>query len=168
MPTYQAVVLNLIFAMIREVRHDLHERCRLILHALTTTCMTGGLFSYDKMHALIEPTDPVLLSWTYLEEINRLALIIFKLNIHFGTGLLTVADLQFPLPDNGYLWDAPGSQEFYRRYHVQLESGTCENGQPFICDIVRDVQEGKKGSGLLIQADAWLGFVASHAERSLF
>ncbi|KAL4913614.1 hypothetical protein BDW62DRAFT_220585 [Aspergillus aurantiobrunneus] len=157
MTTYQTVILNVIFAVMRDVHQDLYQRCRSLLHAVTTTCITGGLFSYEKMRALIEPPDSLLFSWTYLEEIKRLALVIFKLNVHFRTGLLVVTDLHFHLPASGYLWDSPESTEFYRRYNAQLESGTCVDNKPLICDLFRDVQDGRRGPGLLFQTDPWLG-----------
>jgi hypothetical protein len=159
--TYQAIILNIIIAMIREARQDLYVRCRSMLHAVTTTCITGGLFSYAKMRAQIEPTDSLLFSWSYTEEVKRLALSIYKLNVQFGTGMLKLSDLQFPLPDSGYLWDAQGSKEFYRRYNVLVASGNCVDKRPFICDLFREIQEGKRGPGLFLQADPWLGFAAS-------
>ncbi|KAL4898980.1 hypothetical protein BDW74DRAFT_171824 [Aspergillus multicolor] len=163
MSTYQTIVLNIIFAIIRDVDKDTYDRCRILLDAITTTCTKGGLFDYANMHALLEPADSVLYSWTYMEETKRLALTIFKLNHHFNTGMLRFSDLRFALPDSGYLWDAPETKDFYRRFHAQVESGTrpcVENPPQLICDIVSDVREGRKGLGLLFQADSWLGFVA--------
>ncbi|KAL6233802.1 hypothetical protein BDW75DRAFT_182152 [Aspergillus navahoensis] len=163
MTTYQTIVLNIVFAVIRDAPQCIVSRCRLLLQAVTTTCLAGGLFTYPKMHALLEPSDSVVYSWPYMEEIKRLALIIFKLNLHFNTGMLRLSDLQFPLPDSGYLWDAPETKDFYRRYHIQVESGTCVGDGPFICDIVRDIKAGRMGVGILFQADTWLGFAVSQA-----
>ncbi|RDW61131.1 Zn(II)2Cys6 transcription factor [Aspergillus mulundensis] len=168
MSTYQTIVLNIIFAIIRDVNKDIYDRCRILLDAVTATCITGGLFNFSKMHALLEPADSVLYSWTYMEETKRLALTIFKLNHHFNTGILRLSDLRFPLPDSGYLWDAPETKDFYRRFHAQVESGTrpCVDTSPqLICDIVSDVREGRKGLGLLFEADSWLGFVVQQASR---
>lgn len=78
--------------------------------------------------------------------------------------MLSISDLEFPLPDGGYLWDAPGTREFYRRYRAQVDSRTHET--PLICDIFRDVQRGGRGLGLLLQVDSWLGFLASERARS--
>ncbi|KAL4991869.1 hypothetical protein BDW68DRAFT_198117 [Aspergillus falconensis] len=163
MTTYQTIVLNIIFAVIRDVPQCLVSRCRLLLQGMTTTCLAGGLFSYAKMHALLEPSDSMVYSWTYMEETKRLALTIFKLNHHFNTGMLRLSDLQIPLPDSGYLWDAPETKAFYRRYHMQVESGTCVDNGPLICDIVRDIKAGRRGVGILFQADSWLGFSVSQA-----
>ncbi|KAL4938648.1 hypothetical protein BDV06DRAFT_231633 [Aspergillus oleicola] len=165
--TYQTVILNIIFAMARHnTPPNLYSRCRTLLLTVTETCITGGLFKYPAMRSQIEPTDSVLFTWTYMEEIKRLALTIFKLNLHFNTGLLTLSDLEFPPPDNGYLWDAPDSREFYRRYNSQLESGTAVDGGVFICEIVRGVKEGNNGEnasgsglGVLLSADPWVGLV---------
>ncbi|KAL2824246.1 hypothetical protein BDW59DRAFT_180324 [Aspergillus cavernicola] len=165
MTTYQAILLNIIFALIREAPPDLHERCSSMLNDLTTTCITGGLFSYETMRAQLSPTDSLLFSWTYIQETQRLALAVFKLNMFFNTGLLSVSDLRFPLPDNDYLWDAPRSKEFYRRYHAQLDSGTGSGHGPHICDVFRDVQQGRRWGGLLLQTDSWLGFLALEHAR---
>ncbi|KAL4930417.1 uncharacterized protein BDV17DRAFT_289646 [Aspergillus undulatus] len=161
--TYQTVTLNIIFAVTRKVSATLYTRTRTLLIAVTTTCIKGGLFNYSKTRSQIEPTDSVLFTWTYMEEIKRLALTIFKLNLHFNTGILTLSDLQFPPPDSGYLWDAPVSKEFYRRYNAQLESGTVADDSPLICEIVRDVQPGRSGPAVLLGSDPWLGLVVQHA-----
>ncbi|KAL5337511.1 hypothetical protein BJX70DRAFT_409198 [Aspergillus crustosus] len=165
MTTYQTIVLNIIFAIIRDASEDIHTRCNHLLRAVTTTCLTGGLFSYRKMRAQIEPTDSLLFTWTYLEEVKRLALTIFKLNAHFDTVILTPCDLQFPLPDSGYLWDSPGSKEFYRRYHAQLESDTFMNEGPLVSELFRGVRDGGMGVGLLMQADSWLGLATMAATQ---
>ncbi|KAL4994501.1 hypothetical protein BDV10DRAFT_150570 [Aspergillus recurvatus] len=166
MTTYQTIVLNIIFAVIRDMPQGLFARCKLLLQAVTTTCLTGGLFTYSKMHALLEPSDSVVYGWTYMEEIKRLALTIFKLNHHFNTGMLCLSDLQLPLPDSGYLWDAPETKDFYGRRHIQVESGTCVDDGPLICDIVRDIKAGRRGVGILFQADSWLGLTVSQATVS--
>ncbi|KAL4948562.1 hypothetical protein BDW69DRAFT_198784 [Aspergillus filifer] len=165
--TYQTIILNVIFAMTRHnTTSDLENRCRSLLLAVTITCIRGGLFKYPLMRSLIEPTDSLLFTWTYMEEIKRLALTIFKLNLHFNMGIITLSDLEFPPPDNGYLWDAPNSREFYRRYNAQLKSGTTVDGNPYICEIVRGAKEGNGGNeklGVLLQADPWVGLVVQHA-----
>ncbi|KAL4959690.1 Zn(II)2Cys6 transcription factor [Aspergillus stella-maris] len=168
--TYQTIILNVIFAMTRHnTPPDLEKRCRSLLLAVTITCVRGGLFKYPLMRSQIEPTDSVLFTWTYMEEIKRLALTIFKLNLHFNTGVLTLSDLEFPPPDNGYLWDAPDSKEFYRRYNAQLESGTAVDGNPYVCEIVRGLKEGNGGNeklGILLQADPWIGLVVQQARST--
>ncbi|KIA75804.1 hypothetical protein HK57_00418 [Aspergillus ustus] len=159
--TFQAVLLNIIFSMMREVSVDLHERCASMLRALTTTCIAGGLFSYDRMRAQIHEEDSLLFSWTYVQETQRLALALFKVNSFFRTGMLSVSDLEFPLPENGYLWDAPETKQFYSRYHVQLESEAYSHEAPLICDIFQEIGRGGRGMGLLLQVDSWLGFLAT-------
>ncbi|KAL4802029.1 hypothetical protein BDV18DRAFT_148082 [Aspergillus unguis] len=156
--THQTVVLNVVFAIVRDVPKTIYERCRKLLEAVTRTCIRGGLFNYERILAQGQATDSMLFKWTYIEEMKRFCLAVFKLNCLFGTGLLRLADLRFPLPDPGYLWDAPDTSEFYRRYHAQLESGTMSN--ELICDIVRDVHQGKRGRGVLFQADIWLGLLS--------
>ncbi|KAL2810343.1 hypothetical protein BJX63DRAFT_423177 [Aspergillus granulosus] len=161
MSTFQAILLNIIFAMIREVNMEMHGRCTSMLHALTTTCIAGGLFSYERMRGQIHASDSLLFSWTYVEETQRLALALFKVNSFFRTEMLSVSDLEFPLPENGYLWDAPETNEFYSRYHAQLESGAYAHEAPLICDIFREIKREGRGMGLLLQVDNWLGFLAT-------
>ncbi|KAL3462137.1 hypothetical protein BJX64DRAFT_299768 [Aspergillus heterothallicus] len=160
MATFQAVLLNVIFAMVREVAADLRGRCASMLRALTTTCIAGGLFSHQRMRAQIHTDDSLLFSWTYIEETRRLALALFKVNSFFRTGMLSASDLEFPLPEPGYLWDAPETKEFYSRYHAQLESGAYACEPPLICDIFRAIGRGATGMGMLLQVDSWLGFLA--------
>lgn len=164
MTTFQAVLLNVIFAPIREAPPDLQNRCSSMVRAVTTTCIAGGLFCYDRIRAQLTPDESLLFSWTWVEETKRLALALFKANLLYNTWMLSISDLWIPLPDGGYLWDALGSREFYRRYHAQVGSGTHET--PLICNIFRDVQRGGQGLGLLLQTDGWLGFLASEQERS--
>jgi hypothetical protein len=159
--TFQAILLNIIFAAIREATSNLQERCSSLLRALTTTCIAGGLFSHERMRAQIHPSDSMLFAWTYIEETQRLALALFKVNTLFRTGMLRVEDLEFPLPENGYLWDAPETRDFYGRYHAQLESGAYARDPPLICDIFRDVKNRERGLGELLEVDSWLGFLAS-------
>ncbi|KAL3441766.1 hypothetical protein BJX65DRAFT_322048 [Aspergillus insuetus] len=147
--TFQAILLNIIFSTIREATSSLQDRCSSLLRALTTTCIAGGLFSHERMRAQIQPSDSMLFAWTYVEETQRLALALFKVNTLFQTGMLRVEDLEFPLPENGYLWDAPETRDFYSRYHAQLESGAYARDPPLICDIFRDVEGGRRGLGLL-------------------
>ncbi|KAL3492284.1 hypothetical protein BJX62DRAFT_224627 [Aspergillus germanicus] len=166
--TFQAILLNIIFSTIREATSSLQDRCSSLLRALTTTCIAGGLFSHERMRAQIHPSDSMLFAWTYVEETQRLALALFKVNTLFQTGMLRVEDLEFPLPENGYLWDAPETREFYSRYHAQLESGAYANNPPLICDIFRDVEGGRRGLGQLLEVDSWLGFLAKRCLQQLF
>ncbi|KAL2844413.1 hypothetical protein BJX68DRAFT_269644 [Aspergillus pseudodeflectus] len=159
--TFQAILLNIIFSTIREATSNLQERCSSLLRALTTTCIAGGLFSHERMRAQIHPSDSMLFAWTYVEETQRLALALFKVNTLLQTGMLRVEDLELPLPDNGYLWDAPETRDFYSRYHAQLESGAYARDPPLICNIFRDVKNGGRGLGQLLEVDSWLGFLAS-------
>jgi hypothetical protein len=60
--TYQAIILNIIIAMIHKARQDLYVCCRSMLHIVTTTCITSGLFSYAEIQAQIKLTDSLLFS----------------------------------------------------------------------------------------------------------
>ncbi|KAF7595985.1 hypothetical protein BBP40_004131 [Aspergillus hancockii] len=162
MCTYQAILLNIVFAMIREAR-ELYSRCHSMLRTLTMTCRAAGMFSYQRMLAQGTSDEPVLFSWIRVEEIKRFALALFKLNMLVGTEQLGPSDLQFPLPDNGYLWDAPGSGEWYRRFNENMESSDSE--AKFICDIFSDIQAGREGIGVCLHSDNWLGFLASLSGR---
>ncbi|KAF3395772.1 hypothetical protein F1880_006522, partial [Penicillium rolfsii] len=157
--TFQAIVLNTIFALVREAPPDLFERCLAMVRALTATCIAGGLFSYEGIRAQFMPSESFMFDWTWVEETQRLVLALFKVNLLYKTGILNISELKFSLPDGGYLWNAAETSEFSRRYRAQAERGTSET--PLICDIFRDIQRGEQGLGLLLPVDSWLGFLTS-------
>lgn len=138
MATFQSVLLQIIFALFvaeRETTFDLSCRYRLsapaygLLTALVETCRQLGLFCYPTMLSKHHPSAPLALVWVSVEEIKRFGLALYKVCRLCTSGvssdteptfrrdghplkseLLTLADLNFCLPDSDELWNAPPSQ----------------------------------------------------------
>lgn len=137
---------------------DILERIRPIFSHLVRTCRAQGVFYFPAMVAQGSVEDPYLYAWTNLEELKYFALSLYKASTLFtnltadncGGGndkqqnaSISLSDLQFPVPDNGYLWFAPGAREFFRRRELQLRdpvkierSRYARDCGPWICDIV--------------------------------
>ncbi|KAE8135202.1 hypothetical protein BDV38DRAFT_253185 [Aspergillus pseudotamarii] len=134
MATYQSILLQLIFAVLvakQETSLDLNLRFQLedpkyeLLTALVETCRRLGLFYYPHMLARYHSSAPIALVWVNVEEIKRFGLSLYKLcrlctrSASADTAvkdasdprreLLSLADLDFCMPDSDELWNAPSS-----------------------------------------------------------
>ncbi|KAE8378650.1 C6 and C2H2 transcription factor [Aspergillus bertholletiae] len=154
MATYQAIVLQLIFAVLiakQETPLDLNLRCQLpdykyeMLTSLVETCRQLGLFSYPNMLAKYDSL-PIALVWVNVEEIKRFGLALYKLcrlctrsastDATDGGGrdtkneLLTLADLDFCMPDSDEVWNASSNMasEFIRS--VPFQQASRDNRDP--------------------------------------
>ncbi|KAJ5749411.1 hypothetical protein N7533_006439 [Penicillium manginii] len=121
--TFQSVLLQIIFALFvaeRETTFDLSCRYRLsapaygLLTALVETCRQVGLFCYPTMLSKHHPSAPLALVW-YVGHVLLVSLptrsLPFRRDGHpLKSELLTLADLNFCLPDSDELWNAPPSQ----------------------------------------------------------
>lgn len=146
---------------------DILERVRPIFTHLVRTCRTQGAFYFPAMIAQGSLEDPYLFAFTNLEELKYFALSLYKASILFTNlthnhdnssgssnnnsnsgdkhddARISLSELEFPVPDNGYLWFAPGAREFFRRRELQLRdpakkerSRYIRDSGPWICDIV--------------------------------
>ncbi|OOF98690.1 hypothetical protein ASPCADRAFT_394095 [Aspergillus carbonarius ITEM 5010] len=139
--TYQGILLQLIFAALvakQESTLDLNLRCQLpgpqyeLLISLVATCRRRGIFSYPNMLMQYDATAPIALIWVGVEEIKRFGLALYKLCRLCGRSdlppdrhendrseLLTLADLDFCLPDSDAMWEgAPATMEEARSLAV--------------------------------------------------
>ncbi|KAB8202123.1 C6 and C2H2 transcription factor [Aspergillus parasiticus] len=132
MATYQSILLQLIFAVLvtkQETTFDLNLRFQLqdpkyeLLTSLVETCRRLGLFHYPNMLAKYHSSAPIALVWVNVEEIKRFGLALYKIcrlctrSASAGTidrdssdkrsELLTLADLDFCMPDSDEMWNAP-------------------------------------------------------------
>ncbi|KAB8263613.1 hypothetical protein BDV32DRAFT_135844 [Aspergillus pseudonomiae] len=129
MATYQSILLQLIFAVFvakQETSLDLNMRFQLqdatyeLLTSLVETCRRLGLFYYPNMLARHHSSAPIALIWVDVEEIKRFGLALYKLcrlctrSATFERDgsdkrgeLLTLADLDFCMPDSDEMWNAP-------------------------------------------------------------
>ncbi|KAF9884692.1 hypothetical protein FE257_001321 [Aspergillus nanangensis] len=114
MATYQSILLLLIFAVLvakQETTFDLNLRCQLpapkyeLLVSLVESCRRLGLFSYPNMLARHDASAPVALIWVSAEESKRFGLALE--GCRSRSELLTLADLDFCLPDSDEVWNAP-------------------------------------------------------------
>ncbi|KAL1999979.1 hypothetical protein VTN02DRAFT_3723 [Thermoascus thermophilus] len=179
MATYQSILLYAIFAMVGcsgspdGDRDGVLKRVRPILTSLIETCRARGLFFYPAMLAQARPDDPVIYTWTHVEEAKRFALILFKASVLFSRLVdgeedfspLSLSDLQFPLPDNGYLWGARPIREWCRRRDLQLKDGarTEEEEGQWISRIFEEARSNGDRKALRrawLRMGAWLGFLA--------
>lgn len=135
MASFQGILLQLIFAVMikKDVTFDLSLRCQLpaseyeLLTSLVRTCRRLGMFYYPTMLAQHNSSAPIILVWLSVEEIKRFGLALYKLcrlcthnpdDRPAGGGgdgvhneLLTLADLEFCMPDCDDLWNALSTEE---------------------------------------------------------
>lgn len=138
MATFQGILLQIIFALFiaeRETTFDLNCRYHIsapayrLLAELVETCRQLGLFCYPNMLRKHHPSAPLALVWVSVEEIKRFGLALYKVCRSCASGvssdkptisshsnsskseLLTLADLEFCLPDSDELWNTPPGQQ---------------------------------------------------------
>lgn len=132
MATYQAILLQIIFAFLKDTHSQvdiclartLPTSCFRLLTTLTDTCLRKNMFFYPEILAQVSRDSvPDVFIWVGIEEVKRFALALYKVcrschiqckngprnSLHRtqrGRSLLTLADLQFSLPDSDELWNA--------------------------------------------------------------
>ncbi|KAJ9254276.1 transcriptional regulator family: Fungal Specific TF [Paecilomyces variotii] len=175
MATYQSILLYIIFALIagpppreEDSTEALLDRVRSILTSLIETCLVQGLFFYPSMLARGCPDDPIVYAWARTEEAKRFSLTLFKVSNLFSgvTGddaRLSVSDLRFPLPDNGFLWGPrPSIHDWWRRRDLRLKN-PAETEDRWISDIFEEARaQGGKAEErrAWLRMGCWLGFMA--------
>jgi hypothetical protein len=131
MATYQAILLQLIFAVFvakKEAAFDLGLRFQIpaqkyeLLSSLVETCRRAGLFHYPNMLLRHHTSAPPVLVWVSVQEIKRFGLALYKLcrlcsrdgggTIEKGgsvlkSNLLNLTDMDFCMPDSDEIWNAP-------------------------------------------------------------
>lgn len=130
MASFQGILLQLIFALMtnKEITFDLNLRCRLpdseyeLLVSLVQTCRRLGLFYYPNMITRHDSSAPITLIWLSMEETKRFGLALYKLSRlcsrrsddrsgSIQDELLTLADLEFSMPESDAVWNAPSFLE---------------------------------------------------------
>ncbi|KAJ5903572.1 hypothetical protein N7504_005955 [Penicillium tannophilum] len=134
MATYQGILLHLIFSFLLKNDQSNLQLTRLLpelpsrlMVALIRICIKRGMFYYPAIQSQFKPeVDPEVLIWLGIEEVKRFNLSLYKIyrqirldpnvledtaNIDrscgprsSGRNLLSLADLQFALPDSDELW----------------------------------------------------------------
>jgi hypothetical protein len=171
---------------------DILERIRPIFTQLVRTCRSQGTFYFPAMIAQGSLEDPYLFAWTNLEELKYFALSLYKASVLFTSltdncgddnnsnndddehdertsASISLSDLEFPVPDNGYLWSAPGAREFFRRRELQLRDPATVERSQYIRDSglwISDIVGGKGKVSPAHRRRAWmslgpfLGYIA--------
>lgn len=188
MATYQSILLHIIFVLIagtpsegEESSEIPLERIRPILTCLIETSLAQGLFYYPAILARGSPDDPIIFAWIRTDEAKRFSLTLFKVSILFSSiagddddrddthdqhhrrrGKLSISDLQFPLPDNGFLWGSrPNIHEWWRRRDLRCKN-PADTDDRWISDIFADARaRGGKAEErrAWLRMGAWLGFL---------
>ncbi|RAK82797.1 Zn(II)2Cys6 transcription factor [Aspergillus fijiensis CBS 313.89] len=137
-PTYQAILLHIIFAGLSQggevlgpdLKPSLAPPDRDLLERLVASCKKLGLLYYPNILNRYCQDDPATYVWVSIEEVKRFNLTLFKVCRAFSganrqtssrdvadmaepaSGILQVRDLQFPWPRNTPLWNAVGKAEW--------------------------------------------------------
>ncbi|OKL59495.1 hypothetical protein UA08_05277 [Talaromyces atroroseus] len=184
---------------------DIHRIHSIFTH-LARTCRAQGVLHYPAMLAQISIDDPIVFKFTNVEEFKCFALTLFKVD-HLLSPLilldsqrpgqeeqqqernnnrLSISDLQFPLPDSGYLHESPSIREFLRRRERQARDPSVSSTRksaivaddrkammdrkknPWICDIlgcalttaeVDNVEQRKQKQKAWLRLGPWLGYI---------
>ncbi|KAB8252850.1 hypothetical protein BDV35DRAFT_403471 [Aspergillus flavus] len=116
--TYQGILLHLIFALLQgdQNRSDLRLTYTLpgtpsqLLIPLIRSCLQRNMFYYPSIFAQFNSASvPDVFIWVGIEEVKRFALALYKVYRRCrvdGKRLLSLADLQFAMPDSEELWHA--------------------------------------------------------------
>ncbi|KAE8132830.1 hypothetical protein BDV38DRAFT_200541 [Aspergillus pseudotamarii] len=156
MATYQGILLQIIFALLKDnqglnlqLTHELPTLPLQLLKALVRTCLKRKMFFYPSMVAQFENTLPDVYIWVGVEEVKRFALSLYKVcrscrvpdtgASSQGRSLLSLANLQFALPDSDELWHA--SSDLASRL-AEDRSAYCErnSGARWISQTARVLQ----------------------------
>ncbi|KAL4748761.1 hypothetical protein BDW72DRAFT_205371 [Aspergillus terricola var. indicus] len=144
-PTYQAILLHIIFAALYKSQRQGASPLQLsvdlkpclaptdadLLDRLVTSCKRLGMLSYPNMFARYGTDDLPSYVWVSVEEIKRFNMALYRVCQSFssssydakGQHRLRLCDLQFPLPSNTPLWNAVGKAEW--RSVVTAGEATC-------------------------------------------
>ncbi|KAI9044967.1 uncharacterized protein KD926_010290 [Aspergillus affinis] len=130
--TYQAILLHVMFAIMRQGGSSVGFDLKLalppadsqLLDSLVGSCKQLGMFYYPNIVAQHLPVSVTEIAWVGIEEVKRFNLTLYKVHKMLsrwepGAGLaegdtvpeasgrgLAAIDLQFPMPTNNRLWNA--------------------------------------------------------------
>ncbi|KJK66034.1 specific transcription factor domain protein [Aspergillus parasiticus SU-1] len=136
-PTYQAILLHIIFALLHrgggsmglDLKPSLPSPDSELLDSLVGSCQRLGMFYYPNMLARYQSDDLASYVWVSIEEVKRFDLALYKFHrmlsragardsaagsysVTTVDGALTAADLRFPMPTNDALWHAVGKEQW--------------------------------------------------------
>ncbi|KAJ5931062.1 hypothetical protein N7466_006555 [Penicillium verhagenii] len=135
LPTYQAILLHIIFSFIGRAPGSLNLDLGIslpaedlgLLQALVRSCRRLGMFNYLNILARFRDSNVPSFIWVSIEEIKRFNLALYKVcgkvssfsitdgRVADNAGqrdLLAASELQFPMPSNCALWNSAGKDEW--------------------------------------------------------
>lgn len=140
--TYQGILLYLILCLLKSRQSCHSHQCSLsqldyeILVVLVQTCRRHRLFFYPTMLGRHHGINSMACIWVGVEEIKRLGIALYRVCKSCSDGsnvggheLLTLSDLQFPMPDSDELWNAETNTTLSRRLAKVDPSATLHGWQ---------------------------------------
>ncbi|KAJ5640139.1 uncharacterized protein N7484_008001 [Penicillium longicatenatum] len=135
MPTYQAILLHIIFSLILKGQGILELDLKVslpradldLLQALVRSCRKLGMFYYPNILSRYHEAGLASFIWVGIEEIKRFNVALYKVcgkssslslvgagmdHNDAERGLMSANELQFPLPSNTALWNSVGKDEW--------------------------------------------------------
>ncbi|KAL4735755.1 hypothetical protein BDV11DRAFT_208211 [Aspergillus similis] len=150
--TYQGILLYLIFSLVLSgTNHASFELSltfwmspsdRSILSSVVETCLENNIFHYPRMLQRYTGVEDITCIWVGVEEIKRLGLALYRVCCMCAGGagqevsghpdgdhgrLLRLRHLDFPSPDEEYLWEAGSNEELLSL--LRRRNGTREQQQ---------------------------------------
>lgn len=131
-PTYQAILLHIIFSIMHasggtldlDLRFSLPPNRLELLMGLVRSCRKLGMFHYPNILERYREVDVFTYVWVCIEEVKRFDLALYKVcgkltglgsggNLDVGgSSLFSAEELQFPMPNNCSLWHAVGRDQW--------------------------------------------------------
>ncbi|KAJ5338062.1 hypothetical protein N7452_004790 [Penicillium brevicompactum] len=131
-PTYQAILLHIIFSIMHasggtldlDLRFSLPPNRLELLMGLVRSCRKLGMFHYPNILERYREVDVFTYVWVCIEEVKRFDLALYKVcgkltglgsggNLDEGaSSLFSAEELQFPMPNNCSLWHAVGRDQW--------------------------------------------------------
>ncbi|PGH27364.1 hypothetical protein AJ80_00842 [Polytolypa hystricis UAMH7299] len=131
-PTYQAILLHIIFSLLSQnsaplgldLRPSFPRADLELLECLVGSCRKLGMFYYPNMLAHYQESGHTGYSWMCIEEAKRFNLALYRLcralsvpdpwnkNTIDRAKLLPASELQFPMPENELSWKATNTEEW--------------------------------------------------------
>ncbi|KAL4817718.1 hypothetical protein BDW67DRAFT_174516 [Aspergillus spinulosporus] len=171
--TYQGILIYLIFSLVLygtnhasfelSLIFQMSPSDRSILSSVVETCLENNIFHYPRMLQRYVGVEDITCIWVGVEEIKRLGLALYRVccMCSGGTGreasghsdgdhgrLLRLCDLDFPPPDEEYLWEAGSNKELSRL--LQHRQGTFKQHQT----------DGKRGDSFMAKEQR--SWISSH------
>ncbi|CEL11451.1 hypothetical protein ASPCAL14553 [Aspergillus calidoustus] len=145
-PTYQGILLHIIFALMRsgaenlgvDQKPSLAQAHTGLLDSLLRSCKRLGMFYYPSILALYSQSDASPYIWLGIEETKWFDLALYKVyqstsrigkranNTHIDSKL-TARDLQFPPPTNIRLWKAVSKTDWDTAAHSGVFNHLLDN-----------------------------------------